>query len=175
MSSSLDSDFYDRSYFDGGKGYHTYQDAEHFGAKADEIIRLFNPTSVLDIGCAKGYLVRALRQRGVPAFGIDISEYAIDQAPEDVQDFLFNHDITSGKEVQFPRCELIVSLDTFEHIPKEKLENVKKFMEKFGEKYFVRVGTTQTPNWQHDPSHINMHRIEWWTQWWPEVFWEESM
>ncbi len=35
------------------------------------------PKKVLDVGCAKGFLVEAVRPRGVEAFGNDISEYAM--------------------------------------------------------------------------------------------------
>ena len=53
------SSHYDEEYFDGSEGYHTYEDAEHFKLTAEELIRLFEPVSVLDVGCAKGYLVKA--------------------------------------------------------------------------------------------------------------------
>ena len=44
---------------------------------AEKIIKNYAPKTVLDVGCAYGYLVEALRCRGVEAYGIDISEYAI--------------------------------------------------------------------------------------------------
>ena len=43
---------------------------------------------VLDFGCAKGYTVHALRLLGIKAFGVDVSEYAISQAPKEVSKFL---------------------------------------------------------------------------------------
>lgn len=172
---NLAPDYYDKDYFDGGKGYHTYNDDQRFDFTADTIIRLMNPKSVLEIGCAKGYLVKALRERGVPAWGIDISDYAISQAPEEVADYLFQYDITSGKEVQFPKVDLIFSEDTFEHIPEDKLETVKFFMLNTADRYFIKVGTLRTPNWQHDASHITMHRLEWWQEWFEAATWEESL
>lgn len=175
MTLVLDSAYYDEEYFDGGKGYHTYDNASHFDFTADTIIRLFNPKSTLEIGCAKGYLVKALRDKGVKAYGIDISDYAISKAPEDVQDFLFQYDVTSGKPVQFPKVDLIVSFDTFEHIPEVKLDIVKLFMLTHADNWYVRVGTLRTPDWQHDDSHITMHRIEWWQEWFEDVTWEESI
>src|SRR5438128_1045512 len=48
-----------------------------FGRIADRIVSDIQPASVLDAGCATGFLVEALRQRGVAAFGVDVSEYAI--------------------------------------------------------------------------------------------------
>lgn len=170
----MEPDYYDQTYFDGGKGYHTYSDADHFSFTADTIIRLFNPKSVLDLGCAKGFLVKALREKGVKAYGVDISEYAIDCAPDDIKDFLFMHDITSGTAIEFPKVDLIVSMDTFEHIPEWKLDEVWKFMKKHAPSYYIKVGTLSTPDWQHDASHITMHRLDWWQNRFPDVVFEES-
>jgi len=47
----------------------------------------------LDVGCAKGYLVRALRDLGVRCFGVDVSEYALSCAPESVRDYLEKVDL----------------------------------------------------------------------------------
>ena len=35
---------------------------------------------ILDIGCAKGYLVKALRWLGRDAYGFDISDYALEKS-----------------------------------------------------------------------------------------------
>jgi hypothetical protein len=43
-----------------------------FAHIADKIIEHIQPHTVLDVGCAKGFLVEALRDRGVEAFGLDI-------------------------------------------------------------------------------------------------------
>ncbi|GAI29747.1 unnamed protein product [marine sediment metagenome] len=43
---------------------------------------------LLDIGCAFGYIVKRLRDKGFDALGIDISEYALSQAPEDIKPYL---------------------------------------------------------------------------------------
>ena len=42
---------------------------------------------MLDIGCAKGFLLHDLRQvvPGVEVFGLDVSEYAIQNSMEDVR------------------------------------------------------------------------------------------
>ena len=61
-----------------------YERNEHwlgfFDRIAEGIVRDLHPTSVLDAGCAMGFLVEGLRKRGVEACGIDISEYAISRS-----------------------------------------------------------------------------------------------
>ena len=55
-----------------------------FGAFADHLIRALKPARVLDVGCALGFLVEAFWDRGVEAWGLDISTYAIEQVRADV-------------------------------------------------------------------------------------------
>src|SRR6266699_3931927 len=57
----------------------------YFGQIADLIVSGLAPRTVLDAGCAIGFLVEARRERGVEAWGIDISEYAIEQVPETIR------------------------------------------------------------------------------------------
>lgn len=43
---------------------------------------------VLEIGSAKGYVVQAMRELGIDAYGIDVSRYAYDCADESVKPYL---------------------------------------------------------------------------------------
>ena len=87
---------------------------EFFGKVADGIVRDLRPTSVLDAGCAMGFLVEALRERGVEAWGIDVSEYAISQVHESAKEFC---QVASLAEPISRRYDLIVSIEVLEHIP----------------------------------------------------------
>ncbi|MDD9370982.1 MAG: methyltransferase domain-containing protein, partial [Acidimicrobiales bacterium] len=69
-----------------------------FGMVADKIVRQLAPARVLDAGCAKGFLVQQLRARGVEAFGIDISEYAISEVDDEVQDHCLVASLTNPIE-----------------------------------------------------------------------------
>lgn len=51
---------------------------------------------VLEIGAAKGFVVEGLRDLGVNAYGIDISQYAIDCAREDIKPYLKVADIRTA-------------------------------------------------------------------------------
>jgi 2-polyprenyl-3-methyl-5-hydroxy-6-metoxy-1,4-benzoquinol methylase len=85
-----------------------------FGKVADAIVRDLRPTSVLDAGCAMGFLVEALRERGVEAWGVDVSEYAISQVHESVREYC---EVRSLAEPLPRRYDLIVSIEVLEHIP----------------------------------------------------------
>ena len=52
---------------------------------AERIVQAIQPRSTLDAGCAYGFLVEMLRARGVAAWGVDISEYAIGQVHDSMK------------------------------------------------------------------------------------------
>jgi 2-polyprenyl-3-methyl-5-hydroxy-6-metoxy-1,4-benzoquinol methylase len=95
-----------------------YERNEHwldfFDRIAESIVREFHPTSVLDSGCAMGFLVEALRKRGVDASGIDISEYAISQVHHSVAEHCR---VASLTEPLPGRYDLITCIEVVEHIP----------------------------------------------------------
>lgn len=67
---------YDAHYYATGCGSPMERNAvwlAQFAGIADRIISDMQPRTVLDAGCAMGFLVEALRARGVEAWGIDIS------------------------------------------------------------------------------------------------------
>ena len=83
---------YDRDYYQHYCGGIPYERTDYwmvfFHGIADHIVRSLRPRRVLDAGCAKGFLVEALWERGVEAYGIDISEYAIGEVRMDMQTIL---------------------------------------------------------------------------------------
>jgi SAM-dependent methyltransferase len=89
---------------------------EFFDRIAESIVREFHPGSVLDAGCAMGFLVEALVKRGVDAHGIDVSEYAISQAHESVRERCRVQSLTEPLE---RRYDLITCIEVIEHIPPE--------------------------------------------------------
>jgi ubiquinone/menaquinone biosynthesis C-methylase UbiE len=73
---------YGEMYFDGPReyGYGGYRYDGRWIPVAKDIITHFDlkpGDRLLDVGCAKGFLVKDLLALGIDAFGIDISEYAL--------------------------------------------------------------------------------------------------
>ena len=101
---------YDISYFDGmlssythNAGYSRYQKwyvkdftlfpdgdsaGEFFADIGKRMLAFMANKTVLEIGCAKGYIVEWLRDNGIEAWGIDVSPYAIGEARPDIQQYL---------------------------------------------------------------------------------------
>jgi len=72
---------------------------ESTGEYYSDIIKMLNPNNsligkdVLEIGCAKGFAVEAMRDAGIKGYGVDISAYAISQARADIQQYLTVADV----------------------------------------------------------------------------------
>jgi 2-polyprenyl-3-methyl-5-hydroxy-6-metoxy-1,4-benzoquinol methylase len=91
----IPGDWYDANYFEHGRtsnwdrGYHWPAFQTVFRDAATWLTESFpEASSVLDIGCAKGFLVRALRERGIAAAGFDHSPWAIDHADAAARSYL---------------------------------------------------------------------------------------
>ncbi|MBI3491987.1 MAG: methyltransferase domain-containing protein, partial [Acidobacteria bacterium] len=57
------------------------------GGIADRIVADINPRRVLDAGCGLGMLVEKLREHGVEAEGMDVSEYVLGQMHPSVRPY----------------------------------------------------------------------------------------
>ena len=92
---------------------------EVFARLAARIVKELNPETVLDVGCAYGYLVEGLRDLGVKAFGIDVSDYAISNAREDIRPFC---NVRSATERIAERYDLITCIEVMEHLSPDDLD-----------------------------------------------------
>src|SRR5437870_2182572 len=111
------SALFDASYYAHSCGRQYQRDAwwlNFFDQIAQHIVTSLQPASVLDAGCALGFLVEALRKRGVEAYGVDISDYAIQNVHESIREYCWVGSVAAA----LPRCyDLIVSIEVLEHMP----------------------------------------------------------
>jgi SAM-dependent methyltransferase len=81
------AEMYSESYFNADKdsfGFHDYRNGQWWEDEAKQIVELYNPKTVYEIGCGYGFLLKHLTDMGVCAFGSDISEYAIKRGIENL-------------------------------------------------------------------------------------------
>lgn len=122
MAEQTPQGLYDEFYYATGLGL-PYRRDEHwvgfFAKIAEALVAQIGPRSVLDAGCALGLLVEQLRLRGVDAEGVDISEYAIANAPEAARPFVRVGSVAApfGR-----RYDLIVCIEVLEHMPPAEAE-----------------------------------------------------
>jgi len=111
---------FDAKYYQTGLGL-PYERSDHwlnfFGGIADQIIRSLRPRTVLDVGCALGFLVEGLWDRGIPSYGFDISSFAIAQVRRDIQPYCRQASIL---EPIAGRYDLITCIEVLEHLHPEE-------------------------------------------------------
>jgi SAM-dependent methyltransferase len=130
---------------------------QFFGGVADAIVAQLAPKTVLDAGCAKGFLVAALRERGVDASGFDLSEVAVAEAPETVRDHVRVGSLTEPIE---GRYDLITCIEVIEHLdPADAAAAVANLASATD-----RVLLSSTPGDRDEPTHVNIQPPERWSQ-----------
>jgi len=160
---------FDRDYFEVGNksNYHGYPDdniLKNLKEKADLIVKFFSSRAVLlEVGCAKGYLVKILRERGLKVFGVDISGYAIQEAEDTVEGFVQIADIRGKLPYRDNEFDGVISVDVLEHIEEEKVSQVLGEFKRVGKKqmHFVTFGSGISPN-EKDKTHKTMKGQDWW-------------
>jgi len=132
-----------------------------------EILNIKESDSILDFGCAKGYMVKSFRMLYRDAYGVDISDYAINNCDKDIENFLLkindSDDINKFNKV----FDFTISKDVFEHIPYDKIDstliNIKKYTKCLfaivplgdGKKYYI-------DSYELDKTHIIREDKDWW-------------
>ena len=126
-----------------------------FDHVAKQIVETLNPKKVLDAGCAWGFLVEALRNRGVEAYGIDISEYAISNVAESVKPFCRVGSISDPFDQHY---DLIVSIEVLEHMTSNDAQKAIENLCSHSERLII----SSTPFDYKEVTHINVHPPEYW-------------
>jgi ubiquinone/menaquinone biosynthesis C-methylase UbiE len=115
---------YGRDYFDGDRryGYGGYSYHPRFWRETVKRFRdhyhLAPDASVLDVGCAKGFMLHDFKEL-MPAMtvaGLDVSEYAIENAMGTVRPFLR---VGSAEKLPYPdrSFDLVTALNTIHNLP----------------------------------------------------------
>jgi SAM-dependent methyltransferase/uncharacterized protein YbaR (Trm112 family) len=155
------ADPYDANYYaDYSPRPYTRDDPEwmtFFGGIADRIAGDIGPKTVLDAGCAMGLLVEMLRRRGVEAFGVDVSEFAIAHVHESVRPYCR---VGSASAELDRRYDLIVCLEVLEHMPPaDAAAAIASFCRHTDDVLF-----SSTSGHFEEPTHINVHPPEEWAE-----------
>lgn len=128
---------------------------------------------VLEYGCANGFLVKCLKDFGVNAYGIDISNYAIDNCPRDIVNNLSvitkNNVYKAIKKTSFKKKKFdwVISKDVFEHIRPADLNIILNQISKITKKMFVIVplgdkNKYRIKQYHLDKTHIVIKNEKWW-------------
>ncbi len=129
--------------------------AEFFGRIADELIRSFRPQRVFDAGCANGFLVESFWDRGVEAWGRDISRYANSDVRPDIRQYCSVGSIADPIE---GRYDLVTCIEVLEHMPEAEAIRAIAAMTKATD----RILFSSSPSDFNEPTHVNVHPAIYW-------------
>ena len=180
---------YDRDYFENGivngvSGYMNYSwmpeltlRMVHFMIKH---LPLLPGQTILDYGCAKGYMVKALRILEHEAHGVDISGYAISNADGSVRDYC--RLISGGDDENlFDRhYDWVISKDVFEHIYEPELGRLLETSIQHVDRIFSVIpvavddqcGEYLIPEYNRDATHVIAKSMSWWRNFFQSCGWE---
>jgi SAM-dependent methyltransferase len=152
--------YYDRFYFETYAFGESYRPDNPFwqrlfGGMADTIVAEIGPATALDSGCGPGLLVAALRDRGVEAWGIDISDYAIANVRDDIRPYCKVASVTEDLERDY---DLILSIEVLEHLPRHLADRAIEVLTT----HTNDILFSSTSGGFEDPSHQNAQASDYW-------------
>ena len=126
-----------------------------FGNIAKNIMYMLSPSTVMDVGCAKGFLVESLRDLGIEAYGVDFSSYAVGEVREDIRAFCT---VKSGTESFGRSFDLVTCIEVLEHLSptegEQVIENICR--------HTNWVLFSSSPSDFDEPTHVNVRPLAYW-------------
>lgn len=156
LARALDDDVYGSHYFGSGRdpldrmglsGYERYdRDTSNANVAAYLVWRWFDVGRTLDVGCATGFVVEALRELGVDARGVDVSQYAVEQAALGARGHIGYGDLS--RRLPFPdgRFDLVTVLETLEHLEPDAVHHALAELRRVTSGYVIATIPSFGPN-----------------------------
>lgn len=143
---------YGEEYFDGSRdyGYGGYRYDGRWIPVAEDIVAHFGLKAgqrVLDVGCAKGFLVKDLMKvcPGLEAFGLDISEYALMHCEPEAVGRLH---LGNCKKMPFPdrSFDAVIAINTVHNLPRDECVQAVREIERLAPgRGYIQVDSYRTP------------------------------
>jgi len=138
---------YEADYWDGDRrfGYGGYKYlAGWWKPVAEALIEnygLTNESSVLDVGCGKGYLLYELKLLlpNIRIAGFDISNHGLENAKDEIKEFLFKHKAQEPYPYEDNEFDLVISLGCMHNLRLFELEIALKEIERVGKNGYIMM------------------------------------
>lgn len=135
---------YGADYWDGDRrfGYGGYKYDGRWASVAKRLVETYNlpqNAKILDVGCGKGYLLYELKKLlpDCRTTGLDISEYAIQNAKEEVKGCLFVHKAQDAYPFGDEEFDLVISITTLYNLYFYELKSALEEIERVGKNKFI--------------------------------------
>lgn len=156
LARALDDPTYGSSYFGDGRdpydrmglsGYERYdRDTSNADVAAYLVWRFFDVHRTLDVGCATGFVVEALRELGMDGEGVDVSQYAVDHAAQGALGHLQFGDLLARLPFARDRFDLVTALEVLEHLPPDAVPRALRELRRVTRGYVVATIPSFGPN-----------------------------
>ena len=172
MQNKFDEDYFENGIITGKSCYVNYRWISELTIKMAHKLIIYlglkTSDSLLDFGCAKGYLVKALRILEIEAYGCDISEYAINNIDHEVAKYCYlNNQNCLPFEQTF---DWIISKDVLEHLEEELIDEFLLLARQRTNQMFHVVplgdekGNFIISAYNSDDTHIQKKPLDWWIE-----------
>lgn len=163
MQTPYDADYFLNGVATGKSNYVNYSWQEGptmaLAKRVIEVMGIRPGDTFLDYGCARGYLVKALRRLGIEAFGHDISEWAIQNCDPEVRH------VVSATRFDEMQVDHLWSKDTLEHISESELPFIIERMWEMVDKsvlFIVPLTYPDSDKYVRDEDNFDKtHQIRW--------------
>ena len=175
IEAAYSEDYFERGVAKGISGYTDYRWLPErtipMVAHMCERLGIRTGDNVLDFGCAKGFVVLAMKLLYRQAWGVDVSKYAIDNAHQKVADRCTLIEPKGEIPVMCgrPTYDWCIAKDTLEHVPHEDMDAVLQTIRDACNKAYVVVplgenGSYVVPSYEHDATHVIREDLDWWVE-----------
>lgn len=174
----ISGDWYDENYFERGlksnwrNGYSWRTFAGVFEEAAAFLEQSFPAArSYLDAGCAKGFLVHSLRERGLDAFGFDHSAWAIENAFPAAKPYvsLASVDAARYEDVSF---DIVTMMSLLESLTEPQIADFLLRARRWARHGLLAIIAKPNCGIDRDLSHVTMRERRWWVDRFLEAGWE---
>ncbi len=138
---------YEFDYWDGSRryGYGGYKYMPGRWKQVAELLiknyNLTNTSSVLDVGCGKGFLLYEMKLLlpNLKISGFDISKHGIEHAKEEIKKYLFIHRAQKPYPFKNKEFDLVISLGCLHNLKVFELEIALKEIERVGKQGYIML------------------------------------
>lgn len=149
-----------KEYFDGTRvqgcgGYYYDGRWKPVVRRFQEYYGLTRESSVLDVGCAKGFMLHDFLGLvpGIQVAGLDISDYVLSNAMESVKPYLV---LGNAKELPFPdkSFDLVISIATIHNLELDEVKQALRELERVGRRHkFIKLGA-----WHNQKERVELEK-----------------
>ncbi|WP_420129125.1 glycosyltransferase family 9 protein [Longimicrobium sp.] len=183
MEGPVPVEWYDQDYFETGKksnwdrGYSWEVFGGLFRETAAYLTELLpDATRWMDAGCARGLLVRALRERGAEAWGVDGSPWSIEHADPLARPYLARGDVATYDPDR--DYDVVTAFNLLAHLTEEQaLAFLTRIRPRVGTALLAVIPTVaegkEMPG-NRDPSHVTRQTRAWWMERFRRAGWTQD-